>query len=142
MIVINASVVASMLVYADDRSRKARAVLGRDPAWAALEHWKVEVFSVMRGLACGGKITDEVASRAVDRIPRLGVDTVSVADLLARMWQIRTNVSAYDDALAESRNLTVATADAKLGRAATAYCRWNSSPSVTACPHHPHGPRS
>ena len=126
MIVINASVVASMLVYADDRSRKARAVLGRDPAWAALEHWKVEVFSVMRGLACGGKITDEVASRAVDRIPRLGVDTVSVADLLARMWQIGANVSAYAAAyvaLAESRNLTLATADAKLARVATAYCR-------------------
>ena len=67
MIVVDASAVASMLVYTDDRGRKARAVLGRDPEWAAPEHWKIEVFSVMRGLVLGGKITDQLASRAVDR---------------------------------------------------------------------------
>lgn len=126
MIVIDASVVASMLVYTDDRGRKARAVMGRDPEWAAPEHWKVEVFSVMRGLALGRKITDEQASRAVGRITRLGVDTVPVDDLLPRMWQFRTNISAYDAAyvaLAERRGLTLVTADAKLARASTAYCR-------------------
>jgi predicted nucleic acid-binding protein len=126
VIVVDASVVASMLVYTDDRGRKARAALGRDPEWAAPQHWKVEVFSVMRGLALGGKITDELASRSVGRIPRLGVDTVAVDDLLTRMWQIRANISAYDAtyvALAESRNLTLVTADAKLARAATGYCR-------------------
>lgn len=126
MIVVDASVVASMLVYTDDRGRKARAALGRDPEWAAPQHWKVEVFSMMRGLALGRKITDELASRSVGRIPRLGVDTVAVDDLLTRMWQIRANIRAYDAAyvaLAESRNLTLVTADAKLARAATGYCR-------------------
>lgn len=43
----------------------------------------------MRGLALGGKITGEMASRAVDRITRLGIDTVPVDDLLARMWQVK-----------------------------------------------------
>jgi predicted nucleic acid-binding protein len=126
VIVVDASVVASMLVYTDDRGRKARAALGRDPEWAAPQHWRVEVFSVMRGLALGRKITDELASRSVGRIPRLGVDTVAVDDLLTRMWQIRANIRAYDAAyvaLAESRNLTLVTADAKLARAATGYCR-------------------
>ncbi|GGM37594.1 VapC ribonuclease [Micromonospora sonchi] len=126
MIVVDASAVASMLVYTDDRGRKARAVLGRDPEWAAPEHWKIEVFSVMRGLVLGGKITDQLASRAVDRIGRLGVDTVPVDDLLPRMWQIKANISAYDAAyvaLAERRDLTLVTADAKLGRAAMAHCR-------------------
>lgn len=126
MIVVDASVVASMLVYSDDRGRKARTVMGRDPEWAAPEHWKVGVFSVMRGLALGGKITDETASRAVDRITRLGVDTVPVDDLLLRMWQVKANISAYDAAyvaLAEGRDLTLVTADARLARAAIAYCR-------------------
>ncbi|MDG4762980.1 type II toxin-antitoxin system VapC family toxin [Solwaraspora sp. WMMD406] len=126
MIVVDASVIASVLVYSDDRGRKARAVLGRDPEWAAPEHWKVEVFSVMRGLALGGKITSEVAARAVDRISRLGVDTVPIDDLLTRMWQFKANISAYDApyvALAERRSLTLVTADGKLARAASAYCR-------------------
>ncbi|MFY1696979.1 MULTISPECIES: type II toxin-antitoxin system VapC family toxin [unclassified Solwaraspora] len=126
MIVVDASVLASVLVYSDDRGRKARAVLGRDPEWAAPEHWKVEVFSVMRGLALGGKITNEMAARAVDRISRLGVDTVPIDDLLTRMWQVKANISAYDApyvALAERRALTLVTADGKLARAASAYCR-------------------
>lgn len=126
MIVVDASVLASVLVYSDDRGRKARAALGRDPEWAAPEHWKVEVFSVMRGLALGGKITNEMASRAVDRISRLGVDTVPVDDLLTQMWQVKANISAYDApyvALAERRALTLVTADGKLARAASAYCR-------------------
>lgn len=126
MIVVDASVIASVLAYSDDRGRKARAVLGRDPEWAAPEHWKVEVFSVMRGLALGGKITNEMATRAVDRISRLGVDTVPIDDLLTRMWQVRANISAYDApyvALAERRALTLVTADGKLARAASAYCR-------------------
>ena len=110
----------------DDRGRKARTVMGRDPEWAAPEHWKVEVFSVMRGLALSGKITDEQASRSVDRITRLGVDTVPIDDLLPRMWQFRANISAYDAAyvaLAERRSLTLVTAEAKLAQASTAYCR-------------------
>jgi predicted nucleic acid-binding protein len=126
VIVIDASVIASMLVYTDDRGRKARTVMGRDPEWTAPEHWKVEAFSVMRGLALGGKITDEQASRAVGRITRLGVETVPVDDLLPRMWQLKANISAYDAAyvaLAERRDLTLVTADARLARASTAYCR-------------------
>ena len=49
-----------------------------------------------------------------------------VDDLLPRMWQIKANISAYDAAyvaLAERRDLTLVTADAKLGRAAMAHCR-------------------
>ena len=126
MIVVDASVIASMLVYTDDRGRKARAVMGRDFEWTAPEHWKVEAFSVMRGLVLGGKLTDAQASRAVGRITRLGVDTVAVDDLLPRIWQLKANISAYDAAyvaLAERRDLTLVTADARLARASTAYCR-------------------
>lgn len=115
-----------MLAYTDDRGRKARTVMGRDPEWAAPGHWKVEVFSVMRGLTLGGTITDELAWRAVSRVARMGVETVPVDDLLTRMWQLKANISAYDAAyvaLAESRDLTLVTADAKLARAVTGYCR-------------------
>lgn len=126
MIVVDASVLANVLAYTDQRGRKARAVLGRDTEWAAPEHWKAEVFSVMRGLVLGGRISEGVALTAVRRLPQLGVDHVSLDGLLARMWQMRASISAYDApyvALAATRDLTLATADARLARTATAHCR-------------------
>lgn len=126
MIVVDASVMATMLVYADSRGRKARAVLGRDTEWAAPDHWKAEVFSVIRGLTLCGKITAEQARNTVDRLPELAVDQVSLDGLLARMWQVRANISGYDSAyvaLAEARGLTLVTSDARMARAATSFCR-------------------
>lgn len=126
MIVVDASVLASMLAYADERGRTARAVLARDTEWAAPEHWKAEVFSVLRGLVLGHKIAEEEALRAVERLPRLGVDHVSLDVLLARMWEMRADVGAYDApyvALARARGLTLVTSDGRLARAATGYCR-------------------
>lgn len=126
MIVVDASVVSNMLVYADERGRKARVALARDIEWAAPEHWKAEVFSVMRGLMLGGKVTEEQALRAIGRIPQLAVDHVSIDGLLPRMWQMRANISAYDApyvALAEARAATLVTADNRLARAAADYCR-------------------
>jgi predicted nucleic acid-binding protein len=126
MIVVDASVLANMLVYADDRGRKARSVLGRDVEWAAPEHWKAEVFSVIRGLALGNKIKETQAVWAIERLPHLSIDHVSLDDLLPRMWQLRANISGYDAAyvaLAESRNLTLVTSDGRLAQGATSYCR-------------------
>ncbi len=126
MIVVDASVLANMLVYADDRGRKARSVLGRDVEWAAPEHWKAEVFSVIRGLALGNKIQETHAVWAIERLPHLGIDHVSLDDLLPRMWQLRANISGYDAAyvaLAEARDLTLVTSDGRLAKGATSYCR-------------------
>lgn len=126
MIVVDASALANMLVYADERGRRARAALGRDTEWAAPEYWKVEVFSVLRGLSLGRKINEEQATRAMGRLPVLGIDHVSVDALLARMWLLRATISGYDAgyvALAEARHATLVTADGRLARAAAGCCR-------------------
>jgi predicted nucleic acid-binding protein len=126
VIVVDASVLTTTLVYADDRGRKARAVLGRDVEWAAPEHWMAEVFSVVRGLTLGNKITKAQAVCAVDRLPHLGIDRVAIDGLLPRMWQLRTEISGYDAAyvaLAEERDLTLVTADGRLARGAMGHCR-------------------
>ena len=117
---------ANMLVYNDGRGRKARAALAGDIEWVAPEHWKAEIFSVVRGLALGKKITDEWASHVVSLLPRVGVKSVPLDDLLPRMWELRGNVSGYDAAyvaLAEARGVTLVTADGRLGRAAMSFCR-------------------
>jgi predicted nucleic acid-binding protein len=126
VIVVDASVLADALVYADQRGHRARTVLARDPEWVAPEHWKAEVFSVLRGLTLGRKIDPVVAERGVARIARLGIETVPLDQLLTRMWQLRESISGYDAAyvvLAEARELTLVTADAKLAKAATSFCR-------------------
>jgi predicted nucleic acid-binding protein len=126
VIVVDASVVATMLIYADERGQKARDVMSRDIEWAAPEHWKVEVFSVLRGLVLGGKISEAHGARTVGRLPRLGVDHVPLDSLLPRMWQLRAAISGYDAAyvaLAEARGVTLVTSDARLARTATNYCR-------------------
>ncbi|MGW1676443.1 type II toxin-antitoxin system VapC family toxin [Saccharopolyspora sp. NPDC002376] len=126
MIVVDASVLANMLLYADERGRRARAVLGRDVEWAAPEHWKAEVFSVVRGLTLGSKIKEDQAARAVDRLPVLGIEHVSLDELLPRMWQLRAAISGYGAAyvaLAEARGIPLVTADGRLARTATSYCR-------------------
>lgn len=126
MIVVDASAVSDMLAYTNDRGRKARAVLARDIEWVAPEHWKAEVFSVIRGLTLGRKIGEREALRAVTRLPHLGVKTVPLDDLLPRMWELRGNVSGYDAAyiaLAEALGCTLVTGDGRLARAATSFCR-------------------
>lgn len=126
MIVVDASVLVNMLAYADERGREARAVLGRDPEWAAPEHWKAEVFSVVRSLLLGKRVGEWEAARAIDRIPRLGVDDVCLDGLLPRMWELRHGISAYDlpyVALAEERYCTLVTSDRRLARGAAPYCR-------------------
>lgn len=126
MIVTDASALASMLVYEDGRGSSARAVLSRDPEWAAPGHWKAELFSVVRGLTIGRKLDAERAGWAVERIPRLGIDQVSLDALLPRMWELRHAISGYDAAyvaLAEQRRSALVTADARLARTVTRYCR-------------------
>ena len=60
------------------------------------------------------------------RLPRLAIDHVSLDGLLTRMWQFRDTISGNDApyvALAEARGITLVTSDARLARAATAFCR-------------------
>lgn len=125
MIVVDASVLANMLVYSDERGRKARSVLARDTEWAAPEHWMIEVSSVLRGLSLANKISHDFAERSIDRLSRLGIDHVPVGTLLPHMWRCRNEISAYDSgyvALAATRQVTLVTADARLAAAATRHC--------------------
>jgi predicted nucleic acid-binding protein len=58
--------------------------------------------------------------------PRIDLENRVADDLLPRVWQLRATISAYDAAyvaLAERRGLTLVTADARLARTTTAYCR-------------------
>jgi predicted nucleic acid-binding protein len=126
MIVLDASVMTDALTNAGTRGVRTRAALARDPEWAVPEHWMVEVFSAIRGLTAGGKITADAAARAFGRLHSAEVATVATTDLLDTMCAVRNAISPYDApyvALANRWQLTLLTSDAPLSRAALGYCR-------------------
>ncbi|MET8261789.1 type II toxin-antitoxin system VapC family toxin [Micromonospora sp. NPDC005553] len=120
MIVVDASVLADALVDDGPVGDAARAELYADPHWAAPGHLLVEVMSVIRGKALGGKLSPARAQEAVDALPSLVIDEVDVLRLLDRMWQLRSNVTAYDAAYVAAAELLacpLVTGDGRLAKA-------------------------
>jgi predicted nucleic acid-binding protein len=126
VIVVDASVAVLAFVGTGVRGHRAREILAGDPEWLVPEHWSVEVFSALRGLAAGRALADRDAVRTLDRLRSAQVHEVNVRDLLARMWALRHNLSAYAApyvVLAAERDLTLVTGDARMARSALAHCR-------------------
>lgn len=126
MIAVDASVIVNAVAFADRRGRAARSALAQDLVWAAPVHWTAEVFSAVRGLTLGGKLTESQGRRALAWMSRLEVDEVPLDSLFAGMWDVRESMTGYDAAyvvLAAARSVTLVTADARLARAASQHCR-------------------
>ncbi|HEX4705728.1 MAG TPA: PIN domain-containing protein [Pseudonocardiaceae bacterium] len=123
---MDASAMACALVYDGERGAAARSALAKDEHWAAPEHWQVAVFSVIRGLLLDGRLRESRARQAVETLASLTVVSVSVTDLLRRMWDLRGNIGAYDAAnvaAAELHRAPLFTADARLARAGGLRCQ-------------------
>lgn len=87
-----------------------------NPCWS-LEH--------LRGLVLGRKPTVEQTEQAMEALPALPVERASTARLLPRIWELRSNYTAYDAsyvALAEKLDVPLVTADARLMRGSGARC--------------------
>lgn len=126
MIVVDASVLTHALVFDGERGASARFELASDEHWAAPEHWKIEVFSSVRGLLLGGKVGESRARQAIETLSTITVAPVSINDLLGRMWELRGNVTAYAAAYvaaAELHDAPLLTADARLARASGLRCK-------------------
>ncbi|HLS92336.1 MAG TPA: type II toxin-antitoxin system VapC family toxin [Microbacterium sp.] len=127
MIVPDASATAMLFARGDldSRAREVIDVLRADPDWAVPEHWRTEVLSVIRGLVRGGKLGLARAERSVGWLQEVTVIVAPTGPLLARMWSLRDNLSAYDAgyvAVGEAYDATLVTADARIARAGVARC--------------------
>lgn len=125
MIVVDASVLADALVDDGDVGKHARAMLSEDTHWAAPAHLLVEVLSVVRGKVLGGKLGIGRAGEAVAAMTELAIEHVDPATVIARMWELRDNVTAYDAAylaVAEALGVPLVTGDARIVRATGARC--------------------
>ena len=104
---------------------RARAELSRDAHWAAPEHLVVEVFSAVRGRWLGQKISEKRAEDILSAMVTTTIELVAASPLLARMWELRSNVTGYDAAylaVAETFGCALVTADARLARVPDVRC--------------------
>ncbi|MGQ0836002.1 MAG: type II toxin-antitoxin system VapC family toxin [Gammaproteobacteria bacterium] len=119
MIVIDASALLELVLgtdLAEDVAARALAPAERLHAPHLLD---IEVAQALRRLVQLEEITPARAQQALDDHHAFVIERYPHQPLLARIWQLRDAVSAYDAAyvaLAEALGAPLLTCDAKLGR--------------------------
>jgi predicted nucleic acid-binding protein len=120
MIVVDASAAVAALLNAG----AARRALGADQLH--VPHLiDSEVANALRRKVVGGEISADAGRLAVGSWQALGLIRYPVFGLLARIWQLRDDLSAYDAsyvALAEHLECALVTCDARLARAPGVRC--------------------
>jgi predicted nucleic acid-binding protein len=84
-----------------------------------------EVAHALRAQVLRGHMDAHGARRALDRWARIGIRRFAVVGLLARIWELRDDLTAYDAtyvALAEALGYELVTADARLAQALGPRC--------------------
>lgn len=124
MIVCDAGVLVSAVADQGSSGALARERLGSQLIHAPYLV-DIEVVSALRGLVRGGSAEPSAALAALARFAELSVIRHEHEPLLARIWELKDNVSAYDAAyvaLAELLDVPLVTGDARLARAAPDHC--------------------
>lgn len=125
MIVVDASVVLAALLSASGGGAQARERLRRDPDLHAPQLLDVEVLAALRRRVRLGQTPVERAGHVIADLGDLAMLRWGHEPLLARAWELRENVTAYDAvylALAEALQTTFVTADARLAGAPGVAC--------------------
>lgn len=124
MIVADASVLAVALADDGPDGDQARARL-RGERLTAPELVDLEVISVWRRQVREGAVDARRAALALADLVALPLRRAAHRPLLARCWELRDNMTAYDAsyvALAEALDVTLLTGDGRLARAVGPRC--------------------
>lgn len=124
MIVVDASVLASALGDDGGDGDRTRERLHGEQL-AAPELVDLEVISTLRRAVRAGRLDERRSGQALVDLTALPLRRVSHLPLLARIWGLRNNLTAYDAAyvaLAEALDALLLTADGPLSRAAGNRC--------------------
>jgi len=124
MIVVDASVVTGVLVSGGEGGRALRLRL-RGRRLAAPELIDLEVCSALRRFVHRSDLSVRRAQAAIDELALLPIQRAPHRALLARVWELRANLTAYEAAyvaLAELLSVPLLTADGRLAAAPGIRC--------------------
>ena len=124
MIVVDASVLAPALADDSADGDRARERL-RGGQLVAPELIDLEVLSTLRRAARAKRLDERRSAQALTDLATLPLRRVPHLSLLARVWELRDNLSAYDAsyvALAEALDTVLLTADGGIKRATGINC--------------------
>ena len=120
-LVLDASIVVE-LVLGSALGLRARARINVEPSDLHAPHlMPLEAVSALRTLAHLGKVEPQRAEQAVADIQNLRIEAWPSDGHLQRIWQLRSQLTAYDAAyvvLAERLDAVLVTADQRLARVA------------------------
>ena len=120
MIVVDASALTELLLQTDLGRRVEARLFASDEALHAPHLLDVEVLQAVRRIVLKKDISPARGAEALADLAALDVVRHAHGDLVARAWELRAHLSAYDGmyvALAEALGATVVTCDAPLSRA-------------------------
>ena len=126
MIVVDASVVVELLLQTAAAPAIRDRVFSGDEALHAPALMDIEVAQVMRRYTDRGELAAARGRVALDLLRQLPIDRHDHRALLARIWSLRANLTAYDAAyvaLAEALGATLVTRDSRLAKATGARTR-------------------
>lgn len=119
MIVLDASVAFEMLVRTDIGEAVTSRLLDTESSVHAPHLIDVEVAHVLRARVAARLLDARRAEQALEDLRMLDAMRHPHHDLLARVWQLRHDLTPYDAvyvALAEALNAPLVTVDARLAR--------------------------
>ena len=117
MIVLDASAARELLLRAPDQPRLVDRVLRSGETIAAPHVLDLEVAHVLRRFVMAGELTEARARVVIEDRRALGICRYPHDVLLDRIWQLRVNCTAYDDAypaLSEALDAPLITCDTTL----------------------------
>ena len=125
MIVVDASVLASALIDDGEDGDRIRRRLEAEELLVAPEIVDLEVANAWRRDLLAGRIAKDRSQQAIDDLAAMRLFRTPHQPLMARIWELRHNLTAYDAAyvaLAEALDATLLTADGRSTRAPSLRC--------------------
>jgi predicted nucleic acid-binding protein len=121
VIVLDASAAVAVLLNFGPGAAHIRERMAESDDDLHVPHlFEVEVLSVLRRFSLRGELSQERARLALNRLSTLRLSRYPHTALLSRVWELRTNVTAYDAAyiaLAETLEAPLVTTDDRLAQA-------------------------
>jgi len=119
VIVVDSSVILEVLLRTKSAQAIEKKIFSKGQTLHAPHLIDLEIAQVIRRYTFAGEITPERGSQAIEDLIDFRISRYSHDILLPRIWDLRSNMTAYDAAyvtLAEVLNVPLLTRDAKLAR--------------------------